>query len=205
MLLIQSAPSNPLNDATWLFPLLECWHILGFALSVGTIAIIDFRLLGFGMLRQTPAELAKDFAPWTLVRAGQHAAIRSADVCHRPGYVLPESSFPGQNGLPAAGHRDSLHSSPQGDFERNGGQRNRLRLACIVGLRARRRNLHRVFCLKAIYVSAHLCAMDSTDGLFHLRPVVNIFLPDCSLSSHVRHRDVRRDDPAGRPAHFGRA
>jgi hypothetical protein len=66
MLLIQSAPSNPLNDATWLFPLLECWHILGFALSVGTIAIIDFRLLGFGMVRQSPAELAKDFAPWTL-------------------------------------------------------------------------------------------------------------------------------------------
>jgi hypothetical protein len=66
MLLIQSASANPLNDATWLFPLLECWHILGFALSVGTIAIIDFRLLGVGMLRQSPAELAKDFAPWTL-------------------------------------------------------------------------------------------------------------------------------------------
>jgi hypothetical protein len=66
MLLIQSAPSNPLNDATWLFPLLECWHILGFALSVGTIAIIDFRLLGIGMVRQSPQELTKDFAPWTL-------------------------------------------------------------------------------------------------------------------------------------------
>lgn len=66
MLLLQAAPSNPLNDATWLFPALECWHILGFALSVGTIAIIDFRLLGIGMTRQTPAELAKDFAPWTL-------------------------------------------------------------------------------------------------------------------------------------------
>ena len=66
MLLIQSAPANPLNDATWLFPVLECWHILGFALSVGTIAIVDFRLLGVGMVRQSPQELAKDFAPWTL-------------------------------------------------------------------------------------------------------------------------------------------
>jgi hypothetical protein len=66
MLLLQSAPSNPLNDATWLFPALECWHILGFALSVGTIAIVDFRLLGIGMLRQTSQELAKDLAPWTL-------------------------------------------------------------------------------------------------------------------------------------------
>lgn len=66
MLLLQSAPSNPLNDATWLFPALECWHILGFALSVGTIAIVDFRLLGIGMTRQTSQELAKDLAPWTL-------------------------------------------------------------------------------------------------------------------------------------------
>jgi hypothetical protein len=66
MLLIQTAPSNPLNDATWLFPALEVWHILGFAFSVGMIALVDFRLLGIGMLRQTPQELAKDLAPWTL-------------------------------------------------------------------------------------------------------------------------------------------
>jgi hypothetical protein len=68
MLLLQTPvpPSNPLNDATWLFPALECWHILGFALSIGTIAIVDFRLLGFGMMRQSAQDLAKDLAPWTL-------------------------------------------------------------------------------------------------------------------------------------------
>src|SRR5438132_786079 len=64
LLLIQA---NPLNDLSWLFPALEVWHILGLALSIGTIAIVDFRLLGFGMKRQTAAELAKDLAPWTLV------------------------------------------------------------------------------------------------------------------------------------------
>jgi hypothetical protein len=65
MLFFQEQP-NPLNNATWLFPALECWHILGFALSIGTIAIVDFRMLGFGMLRQSTEELAKDLAPWTL-------------------------------------------------------------------------------------------------------------------------------------------
>ena len=64
LLLIQA---NPLNDLSWLFPALEVWHILGLALSIGTIAIVDFRLLGFGMKRQTAAEMAKDLAPWTLV------------------------------------------------------------------------------------------------------------------------------------------
>jgi hypothetical protein len=59
--------SNPLNDSPLIFPALECTHIIGFALSVGTIAVLDFRLLGLGLLRHPPAELAKDLAPWTLV------------------------------------------------------------------------------------------------------------------------------------------
>jgi len=57
---------NPLNESPLSFPILECMHILGFAITVGTIALVDFRLLGFGMLRQSAGELAKVFAPWTL-------------------------------------------------------------------------------------------------------------------------------------------
>ena len=56
---------NPL-ESPLAFPVLECVHIVGFALSVGTIAIVDFRLLGLGMLRQTPAELHRDTWLWTL-------------------------------------------------------------------------------------------------------------------------------------------
>ena len=57
---------NPLNASPLVFPVLECFHILGFALTVGTIALVDFRLLGFGLRRQNAAELAKALAPWTL-------------------------------------------------------------------------------------------------------------------------------------------
>src|SRR6185295_4602999 len=57
---------NPVNESPLSFPILECMHILGFAIAVGTIALVDFRLLGFGMLRQSASELAKAFAPWTL-------------------------------------------------------------------------------------------------------------------------------------------
>ena len=57
---------NPLNENALVFPILECIHILGFAVTVGTIALVDFRLLGFGLLRQSVAELAKALAPWTL-------------------------------------------------------------------------------------------------------------------------------------------
>lgn len=57
---------NPLNENALAFPILECFHILGFAITVGTIALVDFRLLGFGMMRQNAGALAKSFAPWTL-------------------------------------------------------------------------------------------------------------------------------------------
>jgi len=57
---------NPLNESALAFPILECFHILGFAMTLGTIALVDFRQLGFGLRRQNAAELAKALAPWTL-------------------------------------------------------------------------------------------------------------------------------------------
>jgi hypothetical protein len=65
MFLVYDPTTNPLNNNEWAFPLLECIHIAGFTLSIGTIAIVDFRLLGLGT--QKPAELLKETAPWTLV------------------------------------------------------------------------------------------------------------------------------------------
>ncbi|HUK92382.1 MAG TPA: hypothetical protein VLZ81_18420, partial [Blastocatellia bacterium] len=59
--------TNPLNNNEWSFPLLECIHILGFTLSIGTIAIVDLRMLGIALLRHSTKDLGKDLAPWTLV------------------------------------------------------------------------------------------------------------------------------------------
>jgi hypothetical protein len=58
---------NPLEESEWLFPVVECFHILGFALSAGTIAIVDFCLLGAGPKRENAAILAQGLAPWTLL------------------------------------------------------------------------------------------------------------------------------------------
>lgn len=61
------AAANPLNASELVFPALECIHIIGFSFLVGTIAIVDFRLLGLWMRRHTVEELARDLAPWTLI------------------------------------------------------------------------------------------------------------------------------------------
>jgi hypothetical protein len=68
VILFQYDPStNPLNNNEWSFPFFECIHIAMFTMSVGTIALIDFRLLGLALPKQSPAELLKATWVWTLV------------------------------------------------------------------------------------------------------------------------------------------
>jgi hypothetical protein len=55
-----------MNGPEWAFPVVQSLHFMGFALSIGTIAIVDLRLLGLGMGRQTPDELARDLNRWTV-------------------------------------------------------------------------------------------------------------------------------------------
>jgi hypothetical protein len=57
---------NPLNSSSLAFPILECFHIAGFAVAIGTIAIVDFRLLNLGLRDQTAAQLSSGTSMWTL-------------------------------------------------------------------------------------------------------------------------------------------
>lgn len=57
---------NPLSTSPTAFPILECLHIAGFALAIGMTALVDFRLLGFGVLEQSPARIARAFEWWTI-------------------------------------------------------------------------------------------------------------------------------------------
>src|SRR3974390_1553348 len=61
---------NPLNASPYTFPILECIHIVGFAFSVGTIGLVDLRMLGLGVRNHTPQELDQSMAPWTLFGLG---------------------------------------------------------------------------------------------------------------------------------------
>lgn len=68
MLQINYDPAtNPLNNNEWSFPLAECIHIAMFAMSIGTIALVDFRLLGWAFKKQTPGDILKATSTWTLI------------------------------------------------------------------------------------------------------------------------------------------
>ena len=102
---------NPLAISAGAFPILECIHIAGFALSIGMTALVDFRLLGFGLQKQTPAQIARAFEWWMLggliVAVFSGLLIFSTDAR----YVLSELVFSDQDGMSAAGHCFQLHNS----------------------------------------------------------------------------------------------
>jgi hypothetical protein len=66
-MLMQNAIADALNNTEWAFPLAECFHIPAFALSIGTIALVDLRLLGVVLKRVSTAKLLRDTEPWTLI------------------------------------------------------------------------------------------------------------------------------------------
>ena len=54
-----------MRQSTWLYPIVEIAHIAGLAILVGSIAVLDLRLLGFS--RGLPVrKLASHTLPWTL-------------------------------------------------------------------------------------------------------------------------------------------
>jgi hypothetical protein len=59
--------ANALNGPEWVFPMVESLHFIGMALSVGTIAIVDLRLLGIAMRQHNASELAADLDRWTWI------------------------------------------------------------------------------------------------------------------------------------------
>jgi hypothetical protein len=47
-----------IRSPTWQFAILEMIHLLGLTVLLGTLWVLDMRLLGFGMRKQAPSELA---------------------------------------------------------------------------------------------------------------------------------------------------
>lgn len=66
-MLLQNAIADALNNNDWAFPLAECVHIGGFAVGIGSIALVDFRMLNLGLRHETAGRILKYTEPWTLI------------------------------------------------------------------------------------------------------------------------------------------
>ena len=60
----QSSVGMAIRQSLWLFPAIETVHLLGMAALVGTIGVLDLRLLGWVARRQPVSEMAGRLIPW---------------------------------------------------------------------------------------------------------------------------------------------
>jgi len=62
----QSGIGEAIRRSAWLFPLIEAIHLLGLGLIGGAVLVVDLRLLGLGLRRQSVAQLARYAQPWLI-------------------------------------------------------------------------------------------------------------------------------------------
>src|SRR5215471_15076849 len=55
-----------IRNSTWLFPVIEAFHLLGLGLTAGAVLVVDMRLLGVGLSKQPVAQLWTAVRPWLI-------------------------------------------------------------------------------------------------------------------------------------------
>jgi hypothetical protein len=62
----QTPIGETIRNSTWLFPVIEAFHLLGLGLTAGAVLVVDLRLLGLGLNRAPVAQLAAAARPWLI-------------------------------------------------------------------------------------------------------------------------------------------
>jgi uncharacterized membrane protein len=85
---------NALKDS-WIFPFVQSIHLIGIALLVGSIVMVDLRLLGYTLRSRSVSNIAQRFHPWT--RTGLAIMLATGPIlffsditryAHNPAFVL---------------------------------------------------------------------------------------------------------------------
>jgi hypothetical protein len=57
--------AGTIRNSLYLFPLIESFHVFGLTMVFGTIAVVDFRLLGIASTQRPFTRIATDILKWT--------------------------------------------------------------------------------------------------------------------------------------------
>ena len=62
---LQSHPTSQYIGFSWWFPFIESIHVVAITLVVGSIMMVDLRLLGMAGLRYPASQITRELIPWT--------------------------------------------------------------------------------------------------------------------------------------------
>lgn len=95
--------SKVIRDSTYIFPVVEVFHLFGLTLLLGTVTVMSLRMLGMGMRRQSVYEVARNLMPWSIgaalltIVSGILLFLSEAMKCYG------NAAFPWKMGFLAAG------------------------------------------------------------------------------------------------------
>lgn len=78
-------------NATWAFPLAEAAHFFGLCLLIGSIGVIDLRLLGFA--RSLPVRAVHQLLPWVWIGFGINLVTGILFIFSTPDFYAPNMAF----------------------------------------------------------------------------------------------------------------
>ena len=58
--------SRAINESSWIFPLVQAFHLVALGFLTGALLLVDLRLLGRGFSNQPIARVARDARPWLI-------------------------------------------------------------------------------------------------------------------------------------------
>lgn len=91
------------RDTVWAFPLIETFHLLALAVLLGTVLIVNLRVLGLGKRYLPAADIARQLEPWMLVSLAVLIASGIPMAFSEPMKCFESYSFPIKMGLIVVG------------------------------------------------------------------------------------------------------
>lgn len=58
--------SKAINESSWIFAVVQAFHLVALAFLAGAVLMVDLRLLGKGFSNQPTASVARDARPWLI-------------------------------------------------------------------------------------------------------------------------------------------
>jgi hypothetical protein len=58
--------STAINESSWIFAVVQAFHLVSLAFLAGAVLMVDLRLLGKGFSSQPTASVARDARPWLI-------------------------------------------------------------------------------------------------------------------------------------------
>jgi hypothetical protein len=79
--------------SSWLFPIIETLHVLAFTVVVGSIGMLDMRLLGVGFMGRSISDLMRSVLPWTWSAFAGAASCGLLLFCSKASTYYPNLPF----------------------------------------------------------------------------------------------------------------